>query len=476
MSDNQLGRTVWLTLLVGLFIFALGFIRDEARFMGFSLCKMDIFSDVRPSGLKAFRADTGASPLPAPDSLPMPDSLALSAEGYDGLLPPAPPADPAIYGKWIEDYTPQQWGLEYFFRAVDSIRAGGKARVAYFGDSSIEGDLMLGDMRDSLQKVWGGKGVGFVPMVSEVAHYRRTFDQFFSNSKTTWRTYSVLKKEADRPALGISGYAYRPVPGAYVRYERRPVFPQSRPWDHFVLYYASPLDNRLVWAADNSEPVAVSLSSSDSGLARYAAGRPNMERLELRFESSESLLVYGVSLESGPGLYIDNFGMRSNSGGAFTLIRPEMAQRFDAWLDYDLVVLQVGLNAVTNSLKNINWYRRELEKTYAHLRACFPKKPILIVSVADRGGNINGECGTMISVPHIVQMQRELAMEHGFLFFDLFSGMGGEGTMCDFAQRKPPLAAADKTHLSHEGGRLVGHMMAGLFLGEWNKRNFVNSQ
>ena len=462
-----------MTLLVGLFLLALGFIPDGTEFLGFSLRKMDILSEIRPSGLQAFRKDSIAPPLP--DPLPDPDTTQLPDDhAQDVSLPPAPPADPAIYGKWIEDYTPQQRGLEDFFNEVASIRTGGSARVAYFGDSFIEGDMMLGDMRDSLQRKWGGKGVGFVPMTSEVAHYRRTYDQFFSRS--LWRTFSILKKEADRPDVGVSGYAYRPANGAFVRYERRPMFFQSRPWDRFVLFYASQADSRLLWQANDAEPVTALLPASDGRLAQFAADKPGMERLELRFESSESLLVYGASMESGPGLYIDNFAMRSNSGGPLTLIKPEIARSFDALLDYDLVVLQVGLNAVTNSLNNINWYRRELEKTYAHLRVCFPDQPILIVSVADRGGRVNGELGTMISVPHIVQMQRKLAMEHGFLFFDLFRGMGGEGTMSDFARRKPPLAAADMTHLSHEGGRLIGCMMANLFLREWEKWLFVHQQ
>jgi len=106
-----------------------------------------------------------------------------------------------------------------------------------------------------------------------------------------------------------------------------------------------------------------------------------------------------------------------------------------------------------------------LDQTYAHLRKCFPGKLILTVSVADRAGKINGELATYPSVPAITAMQRELARKHGFLFFDLFQGMGGPGAMIEFAEnRKPALANRDYTHLTHEGGRALGYLFAQLLL------------
>ncbi len=72
----------------------------------------------------------------------------------------------------------------------------------------------------------------------------------------------------------------------------------------------------------------------------------------------------------------------------------------------------------------------------------------------------------MRSVPAIVKMQRNLARKHGFLFYDLFWGMGGPNTMLKFAHQRPRLANTDYTHLTHDGGKVVGHMFARLFLQE----------
>lgn len=42
------------------------------------------------------------------------------------------------------------------------------------GDSYIEGDILSGSIRRRLQDRIGGRGVGYVPMTSAVAGFRRT--------------------------------------------------------------------------------------------------------------------------------------------------------------------------------------------------------------------------------------------------------------------------------------------------------------
>jgi hypothetical protein len=54
----------------------------------------------------------------------------------------------------IVDYSNKQEGaLDKFFEALEETeQTGKKVRIAYFGDSVIEGDLITQDLRKSLQK------------------------------------------------------------------------------------------------------------------------------------------------------------------------------------------------------------------------------------------------------------------------------------------------------------------------------------
>lgn len=456
---NYIGQTFSLATLLLIFLTALSLLPEGVAVAGFSLRKMDIFADIRrkvpnvkaDTATLAFLADTSAFSGVA-------DSSGLDSLGF------IPAVDSALFGQIIEDYTPGQQGLISFFEAVEAIRSHRRTvRVAFFGDSFVEGDILLGDLRDTLQTAWGGQGVGYVPITSEVARFKRTLVHRYEK----WNTFSIVKNYESRQPFGINGFVYRPAPAAFVHYEGADYFRHTGRWNEFRLFYRSAHAVPFVWQADSPSPQIDTLPAGTGALQLWRKYQPQnpMRAVAFRIDNPDSTLaLYGASLENGPGFYLDNFSVRGNTGGRLKLISPELARQFDAFQQYELIVLQLGLNAVTPSLNNIRWYRAELDQTFAHIRRCFPDKPILIISVADRAGKVDGELTTLPSVIAITSMQRDLARQHGFLFYDLFRGMGGAGAMIHFANQRPALANKDYTHLTHEGGKVVGQLFARLFL------------
>jgi hypothetical protein len=461
---NYLNHTLSLALLLLLLLFGLSFLPENIGIGNFDLRKMDILADVRPAP-PAMPQDSAALPPDTlaflPDTLGLPPDTLAPVDTAAAVFVPFPAKDSTVFGRQIEDYSPSQRGLSAFFAAIDSIRFGKTVRVAWYGDSFVEGDILLGDLRDTLQSRWGGQGVGFVPITSEVAQFKRSLKHQFRG----WTTYSIIKKKENTPPVGINGYVYRPEPEAKAHYEGADYFRNTRRFSTFRLYYAASQPSTLAWQKEGGEPQNTQLKGGDSALVRrweWREAQPT-RGFAIRFPETEGLLLYGASLENGPGFYLDNFSVRGNSGGPLRLLRPEMAQQFER---YDLVVLQVGLNAVTNSLNNVKWYQAELERTFAHLRKCFPHSPILVVSVGDRAGKTGDQLATMRGVPAIVAMQRDMARQHGFLFYDMFRGMGGPGSIIEMAHHRPRYANLDYTHLTHEGGRQMGHLFAQLLLEE----------
>ena len=465
---NYLGQALGLSAFVLAFLLILSAVSKETTIWGIPLRKMDILSDIRTQTPELLGGDTLAA-LPF-DTLnaSLPDTTQYRGTNGDSLMAagriPVAEANSAVFGQKWEDYTFNQEGLSRFYGAIDSIRTHqSKVRVAFFGDSFIEGDILLGDLRDTLQSVWGGGGVGFVPITSEIARFRRSFIQEFRG----FHHNSMLKPAEIKAPLGINGYVYFPEPEAKIHYKGTTQYALKRTayWGDVRIFYKATHNLRFVWQTENNNPVEAPLTTTNSLVSIWNHSEPNITAFAARFPQTDGLLLYGASLENGPGIYFDNFSVRGNSGGKLCQIKPEMMRAFDHFQQYDLVILQFGLNAVTNSLVNIKWYKAELEKTFVHIRKCFPNTPILVMSVPDRGGKVNGELATMISVPHIVQMQRDLARQHGFLFYDFFNGMGGPGAMVRLAAAtRPRLANTDYTHLTHEGGRKEGLRLAELFL------------
>ena len=469
MEKNHTAQVLSFSALVLVLLSALSLLPAGMKLGNFELRKMDIFADIR----RTVETDTlEQSAITIQDTMQtlMPDSLIMSGVDSAALAALAdsmrviPPKDSVFFGKTIEDYSYDQQGLRRFFAAVDSIQKGRTVRIAWYGDSFVEGDILVGDLRDSLQTAWGGAGVGFVPITSEVAQFKRTLKHNFRG----WTAYSIVKKSENRPALGLNGYAYRPEAEAKAHYEGTRYFKNTQRWSQVRFFYTANNDCNFVWQASNEAPKQEKLPAKPDRLGSWKwDGSPaGTDAFAIRFPEPQGLMAYGATLESGPGVYLDNFSVRGNSGGPLKLLSPDFIRQFDAIQQYDLIVLQVGLNAVTNSLNNIRWYEAELERTFKHLRLCFPGKPILIVSVGDRGGKVGTEILTMRGVSEIVKMQRSLARKHGFLFYDLFWGMGGPNTMFKFAHQRPRLANTDYTHLTHDGGKVVGLIFAKLFLQE----------
>ena len=456
---NYIGQTLWLILLVLLFTSALGWIPEGIRILGAPLRPMDIYADVR-------KADA-EDPNVEPDSILLDaDSLNVEVDSFDldstMVEGPLPAVDSFWFGKIIEDYSPEQQGISALLADVDSIRFGRVARIAFFGDSFVEGDILIGDLRDTLQSLWGGDGVGFVPITSKVARFKRTLVHDFKG----WDVHSIVRKEERRPDYGLNGFVYDPRPGARVRYQGiGRWFNHTRSWSNVRLFYRG----------DSLSPIMVSMNSGESqpyelpladGLGVVDFRSNWMSEFSMEIPDPGSLRLYGATLENGPGVYIDNFSVRGNSGGKLKLVRKNTYKEFDRIQEYDLIVLQFGLNAAGTSLRNINWYRQELDETFTHMKESFPGKAILVIGVPDRAGKIAGELKTMPSVPAITAMQRELARKHGLLFFDLYRGMGGPGTMIELSKHDPMLANKDYTHLTHLGGKHVSHLFTRILIDE----------
>ncbi len=455
---NYIGQTVLLPLLIVLLLTALSLRPAPVRVLGIEFKPVDMFESVRlgPDTLPAFQDE--AVRLVASDTLDI-----LLPDDSPAMPEPLPPVNVVFFGRILEDYTFDQRGLDRFFAAIDSIRTQQRSvRIAFFGDSFIEGDIVLGDLRDTLQSVWGGRGVGMMPVTSVAPGFRRTCNHQFRG----WKTHSIAHNNTPNLPFGIDGNVYVPGPDAHVHYESSKHYANTRQWSVARLFYRASEQQRVVWRVNGAPEVEAPLPGTVRQVAQVSVEQPGMHDVRLRFPASGSVFVYGVSLEDGPGVYVDNFAVRGNHGGLLRKITVDMARDFDELLQYDLVIMQFGLNAATRnwSATKTEWYRKELDRAILHLKACFPGRTIVLFSIADRAERYDGMLRTMPAVRAIANMQRDLARHHGLIFFDLFHAMGGEQSIVHFASTSPPLANKDFTHLTHQGGRLIGRQIGALLL------------
>lgn len=357
----------------------------------------------------------------------------------------------------IEDYSPDTTGLYAFLSALDS--SGSKlVRIAYFADSYVEGDIMLDPLRDTLQATFGGSGVGFVPITSEVAGFRQTVRHQYEN----WQIYSVMGSKSPQHPLGPAGYTAAPEAENNVTYKAT----NKRRLNNFTtaqLFFG------------NTEGSAVVVNGTDTiytgkthTISKAKLG-DNLKAVNIHVPADTSVDLYGVSFEDTKGISLDNFSMRGNSGIGLASVQEQMYRNFDSIHHYNLVVLAYGLNVASPKAKNYDWYARSMNNVVKMMKRAFPNSSILLVGCSDRGAKVDEDLQTMPMLKELIDVQRKIAADNGVCFWNLFEAMGGDSTMVKWADTKPVMADKDYTHLTFYGGRKIAGILMGTLMYEKEK-------
>ena len=450
MNKNYLGGSFLFVLAIALIFTLLSAVDYDRISVPFSFKPVNFLSDI----LSDKNSDTDVSlaeNLPNTNNHPK-DTIA----NKNNSCPPGV--------KCIENFSGNQFPLERFFDKLNAAKRGEtQVRIAWYGDSFTDADLLVSDLRDTLQSIYGGNGVGFVPITHEAAAFRKTIKHSFGG----WKTSSIITNPKSN-FLGINGHAYRPDSANYLQFGSSRNYKHTRKFDVFRLFYSSSYDAEARISLNDSIRETVSLARSQTP-GMITLNHNHINKVKLSFPDSDDIVVYGASLEDSTGLYIDNFSIKGNSGIGLLAISDKNLSNFDSLLNYDLIVLQFGLNAVTSETKSFDNYIKGMSQLIAKFRRTFPGTPILVMSVSDRSERRQGEYLTMQSIKGMVNAQMQIARDNKTLFWNLFEAMGGENSMAKFVAAKPPLANKDYTHLNFEGGKQLGLILARSIIHEEKK-------
>ena len=135
-------------------------------------------------------------------------------------------------------------------------------------------------------------------------------------------------------------------------------------------------------------------------------------------------------------------------------------KQFNRLRPYDLIILEYGLNVATERGRNYDNYKKGLLTSIEHLKRCFPQAGLLLLSVGDRDYKTEeGEIRTMPGVRNLVRYQQNIAAESGIAFWNMFEAMGGNESMIELVNAKPPMANYDYTHINFRGGKHLATLL-----------------
>lgn len=449
MQTNQLRQSLWLLLLV-IGALLLSSLVPALHLGSTEIKKVDLLADIKTD--------------PPPDMaevLPTDIPVDSVKDSVIQVIPePVTEPYPCPDKNCLQDFSPNKTTLKNFFRALRQS-AKKQVRIAFYGDSFIEGDVLCGSFRDTLQGLYGGRGVGFVPIASEVAQYRTSILHSYAN----WEAQSLVSKPAATLPLGISGHAFKPLPENEAEF-KPPRKPANRKFDHVSLFYKSEVETPLQYIVNDTIVLQAMLPSSDS-VRMIELDSPAAASIKLSFTAPDSVVAYGLSFDMKTGVYVDNFAMRGNSGIGLYALDTARLKQFNHYLNYNLIFLQYGLNVVTETdSTDYTWYETRMVKVVNRIKQVFPDAGIVLIGISDRAGNQNGKILTIPAIARMRKAQKNIAQRTQIAYWDLYEAMGGENSIVKFAEAKPPLAAKDYTHLTFLGGRRLAKKLADALLFE----------
>lgn len=409
---------------------------------------------------------------PVADTLPATDTLpAASAQPREATQPvesaqlaagtlPATGTDPRTY-------------LAAFYAALDSADTM-PVRVMHYGDSQIEEDRITNNLRENLQKQYGGGGVGLIPLHQTIP--TRTIRQWLSidgvvqtAQKGTKRylVYGPRSMRMDGDDYGVMGQVAimdsTLVAGSEdVILNIEPIDKKRTPHNYFnrirvltdsVDGYVLTNDTTLHYTTQSFTTLHYTLPDSTTRCELHLQGRGK---------------VYGISLETDKGVIVDNIPMRGCSGNIFTKIDSAQLAAFYRETNTRLIILQYGGNMIpqTENPSTISGYvRTTLRQQVRYIRACAPQASILFIGPSDMSTRIDGEMVTYPLVPYMDRLLKKMAQEEQIAYWSMYDAMGGNGSMVKWVE--VGLAGSDYVHFTRAGANKVGKKLYDWLMNYW---------
>lgn len=335
----------------------------------------------------------------------------------------------------------------------------GKIRIAYLGDSMIEGDLVSQTLRKLLQANFGGSGVGFVPATSAVAGFRTTVKHTFSGK---WYESNFRNKISASP-LYLSGKTFFSNGYNWFEADDKTYTNKSIPLKKYLLcgykYGSGKIAVNGIFNSFKPTDIfnTILLDSSFKSTIKIEVSDP-------------TLPVYGISLESNDGVIVDNFSFRGSGGFEFNNLDTSFLKQVASSQPYDLIIMQYGVNVLNKPNNNsFDWYYRTMLTAINKLKHCFSGTNFLLISAADKSFKYPNGTHTAIGMDSLIATQERIAFTSKIAFFNTYNSMGGYNSMVNWANGNPQLAAKDYTHLNAKGAEILGTGIYSSLIFEVNK-------
>lgn len=355
--------------------------------------------------------------------------------------------------------------LHPFFDKLTNLQAyKAPLRILYFGDSQVENDRITATIREKFQQKIGGKGIGLLPLglVYNLSH------QFSVELSDNWQQYSIHDAKKEKP---VSSLIFN---DTYLNGKQEAWFKVKQikrraeeDYSRLKLFYRAKGEFIVIIKEGGQLIYKGRIAKSEKQKALNFSFNSTPESAEIYFETTDTLVVSGISLESMSGVLVDNIALRGYSYPTFTRLDEPRIKEAIQLINPGLCVFQFGVNLAPYYQKEYSYYQKQLMRQIRKFQFLMPDVPVLIVGISDMAKKEDGKMVSYSNIKTIKKAQIEAAKECNCAFWDLEEFMGGKGSMIEWVNKKPRLGQKDYIHFTEEGTKLIGNKISDLLLNEY---------
>lgn len=364
--------------------------------------------------------------------------------------------------KYAIDYPKDS--IEWIFAVFEALEKAEykKVRILHYGDSQIEVDRITSELRDRMQNLFGGYGVGLVPAIQTVP--TTAIGQSCDKELTRYLVFGpqdMRMPEDMNQNYGIMGQAALVNGSATFSFRAlnmKQTKNRTKKAGNITL---------LTDMIDEDLTVTVSYDNAtgqqvvNAGTKRITFQLPDSTS-NLSVTITGNCLLHGFLLDgNGPGVQYDNAAMRGCSGTIFTSISAVSMQSYLSHYSVPLIIMQYGGNVVPyiKTDKQIENYCNGLKRQIDYIKRISPESHILFIGPSDMSTNIGGKMVSYPKLKELVNALKTMCLDNNVAYWNMYKAMGGENSMAKWVSANPPLAGADYVHFTLAGANQTADML-----------------
>lgn len=354
--------------------------------------------------------------------------------------------------------------ITYFdtlFSKMENAKANEEiVRILHYGDSQIELDRISSNIRNYFHKTFGGGGPGLLPVVKAVP--TMSYIQSGTGEFVPYTAYGAGARSADGD-YGLMAKSYQ--------LEGHGTFSLTANKNHAATNLKQYSYIRLLFSDKQGDfKVLLRDKNHKRDYERLSTGL-GMQMMEWRLDTPITAFtldmtgharVYGVVVDDGYGVSVDNVPMRGCSGTIFTQIQDSLLAQMYERLNVGLIIMQYGGNSMPGMTeKGVSAYAHRIGAQIRYFHRIYPSAKILFIGPSDMSTMVDGTLQTYPLLPQTVEALKQVVLDNDAAFWDMYEVMGGKNSM--IAWVNSGWAGNDYVHFTNLGASKIGSLLTNSF-------------